>query len=905
MESDPIDLYIGTSKSSSKTTQTSSTAQSSTLNAGGDITIVASGAGQDSDINIIGSQVKSNDDVTLKADDKITLQAAQNTNTLDGKNKSSSASLGVSFGSNGFAVTASASQGKGKTTGNGTSWTETIIQSGNQDGDKVTLESGTDTTIKGAQVTGNQVVANVGTSGSGNLSIESLQDTDQYKDKQKSAGISVSIPIGAGGYGGSISASSSKTKSNYASVNEQSGIMAGDGGFQVNVNGNTNLTGAVISSTDKAIQDNKNTLSTQTLTTSNIENSAEFSAKGLSVSAGVGLNQQPDGTGYKNSPTASAGSANLSDDSSSVTVSGISSGLVNITDNTTQQIKAGKDNATTLAMLNRDVQTQFSTDAQGNTSAMAVDSQGNNLAGTLTQIFDKEQVQRELNAQIQITQAFSQVAPKAVGDFAGNKVKELTAQGNKEEAKKWDEGGIYRIALHTALGGLLTGDLSGAAGAGVVASAAPLLNDLQSKVTEALQNAGLGEQGANTISQALAELTSLGIGSAIGGTVGATTALVVDTNNRQLHVREIDLAKKYAKALKDAAAKNGEIITEEEAIARIERQLLRWVNAATNTYDEGKQDQLVTSIIGMSGKDTTTGFTWDYRNYSTQHAAEYNDSSINSQNISLYSNKLLDTNYGLTPQQIEAKNNAAGAPLAKLGLLGLGILTGAEVGAVLVRAAPEIAAKIGVSVEACLANLPLCANQAGIFASEVAAGDALGGAGLTIGAGAMGKAITQAGADARLSAKAAGLSSDAINAAEDLAITKALLQLETTSGGHFVSRHGEQLTDQQLIDRAVRGILPDMPNATPERTLRDATRWASNSDMSDAIMQAEKMYLANPSFYKDGVVKFDMGRIVGDGYTKGTAQHMGASMVEVRFNTTIGKPYTAYPVIDPKLQLVR
>lgn len=532
-----LSLSIGTSKNSSKTTQTSSTAQSSTLNAGGDITIVASGAGQDSDINIIGSQVKANDDVTLKADNQINLLAAQNTNTLDGKNKSSSASVGVSVGTtSGLAVTASASQGKGKTTGNGTSWTETIIQSGNQDG-KVTLQSGTDTTIKGAQVAGNQVIANVGTSGQGNLNIESLQDTDQYQDKQKSAGISVSIPIGAGSYGGSISASNSNTQSNYASVNEQSGIMAGDGGFQVNVNGNTNLTGAVIASTEQAIQNNVNSLTTQTLTTSNIENSAEYSAKGISFSAGVGLNQQPDGTGYKNTPTASAGSANLSDDSNSVTVSGISGGTVNITDTTTQQTNTGKGTATTLATLNRDVQTQFITDAQGNTSAMAVDSQGNNLAGTLTPIFDKEQIQRELNAQIQITQAFSQVAPKAVGDYATNKFNELKTT-NPEEAKKWDEGGIYRIALHTALGGLLTGDLSGVAGAGVVASAAPLLNDLQSKVTEALQNAGLGEQGANTISQALAELTSLGIGSAIGGTAGAGTALVVDTNNRQLHFNE-------------------------------------------------------------------------------------------------------------------------------------------------------------------------------------------------------------------------------------------------------------------------------------------------------------------------------------------------------------------------------
>jgi len=548
-----VSLSIGTSKSSSKTTQTNSTAKSSTLNAGGDINISAvrpalveeqnEGAGT---INVIGSQIKAANDVTLKADDQINLQAAQNIDTLNSNNKNSSASVGVSVGTtSGLAVTASASQGKGKTNGNGTTWTETQIQGGNQQGDKVSLNSGTDTNLIGAQVTGNQVVANVGTSGTGNLNIESLQDTNQYKDKQQSTGISVSVPIGAGGYGGSISASNSNTKSNYASVNEQSGIMAGDGGFQVAVNGNTNLKGAVIASTEQAVKDNKNSLTTQTLTTSNIENSAEYSAKGTSVSAGVGFNQQPGGTGYKNSPTASAGYANLNDDSSSTTVSGVSTGQVNITDGTAQQQATGKDALTTVATLNRDVTTQTSTNADGSQTSIAVDSNGNNLAGTLTPIFDKEQVQRELNAQTQITQAFSQVAPKAVADYAGSKVKELK-DTDPAEAAKWDEGGIYRIALHTALGGLITGDISGALGAGVTAGAAPLLNDLQKAVTEQLTKAGASNQAASTISQALAELTSLGIGSVIGGQAGASTALVVDTNNRQLHYKERDLIKKLA-----------------------------------------------------------------------------------------------------------------------------------------------------------------------------------------------------------------------------------------------------------------------------------------------------------------------------------------------------------------------
>ena len=422
-----VSISIGSSKSSSETKQTSTSAASSHLTAGGDINITAVrprieyGAGSEhvegqcayaGDINVIGSQIKANDDVTLKADNQINLLAAQNVDTLKSKNKGSSASLGVSFGTDGLLFTAGASGSKGKTKGNGSTWTETVVQGGNQAGDTVKLESGTDTNLIGAQVIGNQVIANVGTSGQGNLNIQSLQDTNQYKDKQQSIGGSISV--GAGKMGGSFSYSDSKTKSNYASVNEQSGIMAGDGGFQINVNGNTNLTGAVIASTEPAIKQNLNSLTTQTLTTSNIENSAEYSAKGVSVGTGVGLNQQPDGT-YKNAPTASAGSSSQSDDSNSMTVSGISGGTVSISNPSTssgqaaQTVLTGQDAITTVATLNRDVTTQRNTDAQGNITAIAVDSNGNNLASTLTPLFDQAQVQSELNAQIQITQAFSRI----------------------------------------------------------------------------------------------------------------------------------------------------------------------------------------------------------------------------------------------------------------------------------------------------------------------------------------------------------------------------------------------------------------------------------------------------------------------------------------------------------------
>ncbi len=334
-----------------------------------------------------------------KVDDQINLIAAQNTASLNSKNKSSASSMGASIGTtSGLAVTASASRGKGKTNGNDVTWTETQVEAGN----KVTLESGTDTNLIGAQVRGNQVVANVGTSGEGNLNIQSLQDTSTYDSKQKSAGISISIPIGAGAYGGSINSSSSKINADYASVNEQAGIFAGDQGFQVSVAGNTNLKGAVIASTEQAIQDGKNSLSTETLTVSDIQNKAEYDSIGASATIGGGLQ-----AGLPQLSGAGVGSD--SGDAESVTVSAISGGTIDITDNAGQQAKSGKDANITVALLNRDVHV----DEHGNT----VDSEGNSTANTIAPVFDAEKVAREIEAQMRITEAFGQQAGQAVETY--------------------------------------------------------------------------------------------------------------------------------------------------------------------------------------------------------------------------------------------------------------------------------------------------------------------------------------------------------------------------------------------------------------------------------------------------------------------------------------------------------
>jgi filamentous hemagglutinin len=122
------------------------------------------------------------------------------------------------------------------------------------------------------------VVADIG----GNLKLESLQDTSHYDSKQQSLGGSISVGVGV--VSGSLSASKSKINSDYASVTEQTGLKSGDGGFQVKVQGNTDLKGAVISSSEQAVNDNKNQFSTGgQLSLSDIQNKADYSGDSFGI----------------------------------------------------------------------------------------------------------------------------------------------------------------------------------------------------------------------------------------------------------------------------------------------------------------------------------------------------------------------------------------------------------------------------------------------------------------------------------------------------------------------------------------------------------------------------------------------------------------------------------------------
>ena len=337
-----LSLSIGASSSQSNTTSQSSSARGSSVAAGGNVVISATGAGEGSNLTVQGSRISAGGNATLMADNQIELLAAVNEASQKSSNKSSSGSIGVSVGTGGMGVTVSASAARGKSDGQDVTYSNTRVEAGNA----LRLQSGGDTTLKGAVVAGKTVHADIG----GNLSIESLQDTSVYASQQASIG--GSLTVGAG-VSGSVSASSSKSSGNFASVTEQSGIQAGDGGFAVNVKGNTDLRGGVIASTEKAVQEGSNRLTTATLTTSDIQNKAEASAK----SSGINLSSDMLSQGKYGAAKAVIGNAlntaGESGSSSGQTRSAVSAGAVTITDEAAQQATTGKTAGQTVASLNR------------------------------------------------------------------------------------------------------------------------------------------------------------------------------------------------------------------------------------------------------------------------------------------------------------------------------------------------------------------------------------------------------------------------------------------------------------------------------------------------------------------------------------------------------------------------
>ncbi len=627
-----VSITYGEQKSRNEQKRHYTEAAASQIIGKGQTTLAATGSGEQSNINITGSDVIGHAGTALIADNHIRLQSAKQDGSEQSKNKSSGWNAGVAVKiGNGirFGITAGGNIGKGKEQGGSTTHRHTHV--GSTTG-KTTIRSGGDTTLKGVQLIGKGIQADTR-----NLHIESVQDTETYQSKQQNGNVQVTV-----GYGFSASGSyrQSKVKADHASVTGQSGIYAGEDGYQIKVRDNTDLKGGIITSSQSAEDKGKNLFQTATLTHSDIQNHSRYEGKSFGIGGSFDLNGGWDGTvtDKQGRPTdrisPAAGYGSDGDSKNSTTRSGVNTHNIHITDEAGQLARTGRTAKETEARIYTGIDTETA----------------DQHSGHLKNSFDKDAVAKEINLQREVTKEFGRNAAQAVAavaDKLGNTqsyeryqeartLLEAELQNTDSEAEKaafraslgqvnaylaenqsrydtWKEGGIGRSILHGAAGGLTTGSLGGILAGGGTSLAAPYLD----KAAENLGPAGKAAVNA---------LGGAAIGYATGGSGGAVVGANVDWNNRQLHPKEMALADKYAEALKrEVEKREGRKISSQEAAMRIRRQILRWVDKGSQ---DGYTDQSVISLIGMKGEDKALGYTWDYRDYGARNPQTYNDPKL-------------------------------------------------------------------------------------------------------------------------------------------------------------------------------------------------------------------------------------------------------------------------------------
>jgi len=502
-----ISVSIGSSKSSSESSTHDTQVLGTNLQAR-DIVISAS----ETDLHMAAAKLQA-ETIALSAKRDVILEAAANTSELTSSNKGSSVGGGVTFGfggqQNGLSFQLNASRSQGKANGNETVWDNTQITAT----DKLSVTSGRDTTLKGAQVSGGAVLFDVG----GKLLIETLQDSSKYDSTQSSSGFSVSVCwflcVGAPVIG-SMGVSEQSIKHSYLSAVGQSGIAAGDGGFDIRVKGGTELVGAAITSSAAA---GDNRLTTASLSSRDLQNAQRTQSSGSSLSVGYdggSMLTTLAGNAAQNVMGNLQGNAALPQNGSQsgTTQSVISPATITIT-GSGDAAKDEQSRQTAEQLTTRDAAT---------------------ANGSLTNTLTLQQAQA-LPDQIRRQQENMEAA-KLIGAVLSNVVGDLTKD-------KWPDGSPQKIALHGMVGLIEAKIGGGSAAAGTLGAMsqeamAPILSDYlrQSGIVVGSDDyKSLLQLGATLVGTAVGTLAS---GDVQGASTGANAAFVGVTNNTVYHYKE-------------------------------------------------------------------------------------------------------------------------------------------------------------------------------------------------------------------------------------------------------------------------------------------------------------------------------------------------------------------------------
>ncbi|ENO89830.1 hypothetical protein [Thauera linaloolentis] len=256
-------------------------------------------------------------------------------------------------------------------------------------------------------------------------------------------------------------------------------IEAGDKGFDVRVGGDTTLTGAAIASTQAAVDNDRNRFSTGgSLTLADLENRAEYDAQGASLNIGTGVSFDgaftPQGT--------SAGFGEDSDSARSINTAGIS-GIA------------------------------------GDTAVRTGDAPTG-----IVPIFDAEAVQKDIDAQVKITEIFSQQAHQAVSSYvqeARQALREQINQAETEADKAALQARLDELLLEERVMNVLIGAVTGMGGTALLRESLSAAADEMRRLS--IENSRLfdGITDGNTTLTNLLEGKSEGLrgdGVGLGGT---------------------------------------------------------------------------------------------------------------------------------------------------------------------------------------------------------------------------------------------------------------------------------------------------------------------------------------------------------------------------------------------------
>ncbi|UVM49024.1 hemagglutinin repeat-containing protein [Pseudomonas sp. B21-015] len=490
-----IGTELANTHSKSTSEYNSQTARQSSVNAGGTLSIIATGnaEGESGDIHVIGSTLKAAD-TSLIAKNDIILESAQNTAEWANNNSSNKTAIGASFNigqQNGFTLDLGASGAKGTGTGRSITQVNSTLNTGS-----LLLRSGGDTTLAGAQVNADSINALI----DGNLNIISRQDVEIQENKQGSGGFGASICIPPFCYGvpvsGSANLAAGNMNSEYRAVTDQTGLFAGSGGYTIDVGKNTTLTGGVIAS--DATPD-KNLLITDRLIVSDIKNVSEIEAQSAGISAS--FSSAGGGSGSVGGLYGIA----LNDSDQSKTRSAVSEGTI---------IVRNPEGANDLVGLNRDT-------------------------ANANEQLDKPD-QHAMDERIELVKSAMQLA-QGIGDAIAaakiNEANDLNSDASNAARQKLNDKGIadptpeqiaqqvqqdYGMgssfqkaskAVSAIVQGVLSGNILGA----LAGASAPYLAQAVKQMTE-------GDDAANLMAHALlgAVLAKAQGGSALAGAAGAT-----------------------------------------------------------------------------------------------------------------------------------------------------------------------------------------------------------------------------------------------------------------------------------------------------------------------------------------------------------------------------------------------